>query len=116
MGIPNQWDNKTMGFKRPCLNCGTLVEKGNRCQKHQSEYIAKLDQKRKPNRTHYSSDYRKRAKQVRETATICWLCKQPFTDKKQITADHYYPGVPDSPLLPAHKSCNSSRGNNPPTA
>ena len=55
-----------MGFKRPCINCGTLVEKGNRCQEHQSQYIAKLDERRKPNRTHYSGDYRKRAKQVRK--------------------------------------------------
>jgi hypothetical protein len=114
MGIQYQWHNKRMGFKRPCINCGTLVEKGNRCQTHQSQYIAKLDERRKPNRTHYSGDYRRRSKQVRDNATICWICKQPFTDQKQITADHYWPGEKLSPLLPAHKSCNSRRGNNPP--
>ena len=105
-----------MRFKRPCLDCGVLTDSGNRCPQHQSAFQAKLDERRKPNRKHYSGDYPKRAKQVRDTATICWICKQPFTDRTQITADHYYPGIPNSPLLPAHKSCNSSRGNKPPTA
>ena len=105
-----------MGFQRPCLNCGVLVAKGNRCATHQSQYIAKLDERRKPNRTHYSGDYRKRAKAVRDTAVICWLCNQPFTPNDPPTADHYYPGTPDSPLIAAHRSCNSRRGNKPPTA
>lgn len=102
-----------MAFPRPCLDCGVLTSKGNRCQPHQTTYQAKLDERRKPNRKHYSYDYQKRAKQVRESATICWICKEGYKPNDPWTADHYYPGIPDSPLLPAHRSCNSRRGNKP---
>jgi len=102
-------------FKRPCLDCGVLVDKGNRCPTHASQYQAKLDARRKGKRKHYSGDYKKRAKQVRDTAEICWLCGEGDRPNDMWTADHYFPGIPDSPLLPAHKSCNSKRGNKPPT-
>jgi hypothetical protein len=105
-----------MGFKRPCLDCGQLTDKGNRCQPHQTLYQAKIDQRRKPNRQHYNAEYKRRAKQVRDTAQICWLCNQGYKPNDPWTADHYTPGDPNSVLLPAHKSCNSRRGNNPPMA
>ena len=103
-----------MVFPRPCLDCGALTSTGNRCQQHQTAYTAKADAKRKPNRKHYTNDYAKRAKQVRDNATTCWICKEGYKPNDPFTADHYYPGVPDSPLLSAHRSCNSRRGNNPP--
>ena len=102
-------------FKRPCLDCGVLTDTGNRCSIHQSQYQARLDERKKPNRKHYSGDYRKRAKIVRETAIQCWLCGEGARDGDPFTADHYFPGVADSPLLPAHRSCNSRRGNQPAT-
>ena len=105
-----------MQFKRPCLDCGVLTDKGNRCPTHQGIYQAKLDERRKPNRKHYSGDYYKRSKQVRESATVCWICKQGYKQDDPFTADHYLPGIPESPLLPAHRSCNSRRGNKPPVA
>ena len=105
-----------MGFKRPCLNCGVLVAQGNRCATHQTQYQATIDQRRKPNRQHYNSDYKRRAKQVRESAQTCWICKEGYKPNDPWTADHYHAGQVDSPLLPAHRSCNSRRGNNPPMA
>jgi hypothetical protein len=101
-------------FKRPCLDCGVLVDKGNRCQPHQSVYQAKIDARRKPKRTHYDSKYKRDSKIVRENAIACWLCGEGYKPNDPFTADHVYPGVADSPLLPAHRSCNSSRGNRPP--
>jgi hypothetical protein len=101
-------------FNRPCLDCGTLTNKGNRCDPHQTAYAAKWNNRPKPPRKHYSGDYKKRARIVRENATVCWICKKGFTIEDPPTADHYYPGEPNSPLLPAHRSCNSSRGNRPP--
>ena len=48
---------------------------------------------------------------IKATATICALCLIPFTNREEITADHIVAGDPTSPLQPAHKSCNSRRGN-----
>ena len=104
-----------MQFKRPCLDCGKLTEIGNRCQYHQRIITAKKDELRKPNRTHYKGDYAKRARFVRETTNKCWICGEGARTNDPWTADHYFPGIPDSPLLGAHKSCNSRRGNKPPT-
>lgn len=105
-----------MGFNRPCLDCGQLVAQGNRCETHQTLHQAKIDQRRKPNRLHYNSQYKKQAKQIRESAQICWICKQGYKPNDPWTADHLYPGIQNSPLLPAHRSCNSRRGNTPPLA
>lgn len=96
-------------FPIPCLDCGVLTTYANRCEKHHSEYIA-IKEARK-DRSHYSGDYRKRAKQVRDSAEICWICNEGYRPNDPWTADHYYAGDPNSPLLPAHRSCNSRRGN-----
>ena len=103
-----------MTFPRPCLDCGTLTDKGNRCVTHATAYQQRIDERRKPKRNHYSGTYRARAKQVRDTAQVCWICKQGPIPNDPWTADHYYPGLPDSPLLPAHRSCNSRRKNQDP--
>jgi hypothetical protein len=63
------------------------------------------------NRDHYSGDYAKRAKAVRDVATICWLCGEGAKLDDPWQADHYFPGDPASPLLPAHRSCNVKRSN-----
>lgn len=102
-----------MLFNKPCLICGVLTKLGNRCQIHQDEYDIKEANRPKTFRQHYQGDYAKRAKDVRDNAVVCWLCKEGYRANDPWTADHYYPGVPDSPLLPAHRSCNSSRGNRP---
>jgi hypothetical protein len=99
-------------FNVPCLDCGGLTRGRNRCDTHYRKYLIKYEATR--NRSHYKGDYQTRAKRVRESATVCWLCLEAFTDPREITADHYYPGDPLSPLLPAHLSCNSSRQDRPP--
>lgn len=60
---------------------------------------------------HYTGDYRRRAKAVRESAIACHWCGQGFTDANPVQADHLTPGDPDSVLVPACRRCNASRGN-----
>jgi hypothetical protein len=98
-------------FNRPCLDCGVLTNKSNRCELHQAQYQARLDAKKIGKREHYKGDYAKRAKIVRDSAVQCWICKEGYRAHDPWTADHYYAGDPSSPLLPAHRSCNSRRGN-----
>jgi hypothetical protein len=102
----------SMGFNKPCLDCGKLTRNGTRCEYHQGLIDAKTNQ-RKAERTHYRGDYPKRAKAIRDTATNCWLCGEGYRPNDPWTADHVYPSMPDSPLMPAHRSCNSRRGNKP---
>lgn len=99
-------------FPIPCLDCGQLTTYANRCQTHEAIQIAKREAKK--DKSHYSGDYKKRAKLVRDAAEICWICGQGEIANDPWTADHYYAGNPDSPLLPAHRSCNSRRGNSAP--
>lgn len=101
-----------MRFNVPCLDCGQLSRNGSRCERCQGVVDARTNE-RKQQRQHYKGDYSKRAKAVRESATICWICNEPARLGDPWTADHVYPGIPDSPLLAAHRSCNSRRGNKP---
>lgn len=57
--------------------------------------------------------FRKMRQRILEMSDICWLCGQPGAD----TVDHLVPlsidptrGEDPSNLLPAHRTCNSSRG------
>ena len=45
-----------------------------------------------------------------DPSCVCWLCHEPARMGDPWTADHVTPGDPDSILLPAHRSCNSRRG------
>ena len=109
-----------MNFARPCLDCGQLVRGANRCEKHQAENKrkrnARLDtfERQEKKRRRYNSDYRKRAKLVRENATHCHICKQPILPGERVEADHLFPELDNaSPLAPAHGRCNAKRGNKP---
>jgi 5-methylcytosine-specific restriction endonuclease McrA len=62
-----------------------------------------------------SGSYTRAAKQVRATATVCWLCGKPFTPDDPPVADHVTPrmyGGSDriENLRAAHRSCNGRRG------
>lgn len=103
-----------MGFNKPCLDCQQLTNTGNRCVRCQEDYQLRQAYKPKPFRLHYSGDYRKRAKQVRDNAEVCWLCGNGYRFNDPWTADHVIASDPNSPLLPAHRSCNSRRGNRQP--
>jgi hypothetical protein len=108
------------GFPKPCIECGKLSLGDTRCETHRLEHERireSLRPKRvRPNkgyRPHYTGDYWKRSKEVRETARYCHLCKDGPRHNDPWTADHLIAGDPNSPLLPAHRSCNSSRGDKP---
>jgi hypothetical protein len=107
-------------FPKPCLDCGGLTTLGSRCEKHQAERDAtraalapQRKYKNKPRREHYMGDYKARAKAVRESAVYCHLCGDSARALDPWTADHLIAGDPLSPLLPAHRSCNSRRKNKP---
>jgi rubredoxin len=99
-------------IQRPCINCRQLTTNTTRCNVCQTIYNKKHP---KPKREHYAGNYKKRAKQVRDNATHCWLCGDTARTNDPWTADHVIAGDKHSPLLPAHRSCNSRRGNKPPT-
>lgn len=95
-----------MGIQRPCLDCRQLTSNRSRCVACEGRREAG----RAAGRAHYRGDYRQRAAEVRATATTCWLCGEAARTDDPWTADHVIPGDPDSILLPAHRSCNSARG------
>jgi hypothetical protein len=83
-----------------------------RCERCASNYGKQVERDRPARkRDHYAGDYAKRAKAVRAAAVICWLCNEPAKVNDPWQADHYLPGDPASPLLPAHRSCNIKRSN-----
>ena len=97
-------------IRRPCLNCRTLTTNPTRCNTCTTKHN---QQTPRPPRPHYSGNYKRRAKEIRDNATYCWICNEGPRDNDPFTADHLYPGdtSQDAQLLPAHRSCNSSRGN-----
>ena len=98
-----------MAIHQSCLDCRTIQSNGSRCAKCQ----ARRDGIRSASRPHYNGSYRRRAAQVRDEAQFCWLCGEGERAHDPWTADHVVAGDPDSILLPAHRSCNSRRGNRP---
>ena len=96
-----------MTISRPCLTCGNLTINPRRCPDCQTTYNRLHP---KPKRPHYAGNYQARAKAVRDSAQYCWICLEGARPNDPWTADHIIPGDPDSPLLPAHRSCNSRRG------
>jgi hypothetical protein len=104
-------------FPKPCLTCNTLTTGGSYCATHQAtiDEIKRIKENiRKRGRTIYNdARYRKIRAYLKATATHCHICKQPFTNRNDITADHLIPGDVNSPLDAAHGICNSRRGNKP---
>lgn len=98
-------------IRKPCLTCGKLTTNASRCDPCHAAHARALDAKRDPaKRQHYKGDYRRRAKAVREAASVCWLCGEGERQGDPWQADHVVPGEPESPLMPAHRSCNIRRG------
>lgn len=106
-------------WPQPCSVCGTLTKGTSRCDAHEREYRirrdrarqGRVDTARKSNL--YNSAYRREAKLIRDNATHCHICQQPFVEGDRIEADHIIPGLEGSPLAPAHRLCNQRRGNKP---
>ena len=96
---------------RVCLSCGSLTSNGSRCISCHTRHETRRTSKRI--RPHYNSEYKRRAKVVRDSAIICWICGEGAKAADPWTADHLVPADPNTVLLPAHRSCNSRRGNRP---
>jgi len=96
-----------MPIQRPCLVCRQLTQNIQRCDSCQGAWQRNRNKKR----THYQGDYQARAKWVRDTTILCWLCGKPSKVDDPWQADHVIPGDPNSELRGAHRSCNASRGN-----
>lgn len=90
-------------FPKPCIKCGVLSSGGSYCAEHLKEKKGRYN----------DPVYKKLREHIRATATHCHLCGKAFTDRKEITADHIRAGDKNSPLAPAHLSCNSRRGDKP---
>jgi hypothetical protein len=98
---------------RPCLDCHTLTT-ATRCEKCALGKARQWDAARDPaTRTHYSGDYQRRAKVVRETPGPCWICGEWDRPGDPWNADHLEAGNVDSVLLKAHRSCNIRRAARP---
>lgn len=101
---------------RPCLTCGTPT-RSTRCKTCQAP-VERAKWLRNPNR---DPDYRKARDQVAKLLPVaCSLCGHPIWhsghDKQALTLDHIVPvsrgGTNDANnLRPAHRGCNSKRGN-----
>lgn len=97
------------GLPRPCLGCGTLTA-NTRCESCAATKAREWDARRDPaTRTHYSGDYKRRAKAVRDGPGACWLCGEGDRPGDPWQADHVTPGDSNSILLKAHRSCNIRR-------
>jgi len=102
-------------FPRPCLKCQNLHrDYGDYCVGCRGAINRQREQdpvRKAKKKNLYNSHYRRVRQYLRQNATHCHLCQQPFTDRSEITADHIIAGDPSSPLAAAHASCNYSRGN-----
>lgn len=97
-------------FRKPCLDCGALTSGASRCDQCALVYARSVDAKRdKSKRTLYGGDYAKRAKQIRDTATTCWICGGGPVVDDPWQADHVISDNPSSPLAASHRSCNIKR-------
>lgn len=99
---------------KPCLDCGRVTNGRSRCDSCFEKARTLFEQSRSGRnreRAHYGGDYARRAKLVRETAEICWLCGDTARIDDPWQADHVIAGDPDSILAAAHRSCNIRRSN-----
>lgn len=108
-------------FPQPCGVCGTLTAGASRCPQHERDYQRKRnarsgvgDETRRAKKAQlYNYAYRQEAKRIRDTATHCHICNQPFVEGDRVEADHIIPGLIGGPLAAAHRRCNQSRGDKP---
>ena len=107
----------TSRFPRPCLSCNQLHrDSGDYCVdcRKAREREKENNPKRKAHKAGlYNAEYQRLAKLVRANAVTCHLCNKGYIQGDPWTADHLDAGNPNSPLAPAHRSCNSRRGNKP---
>ncbi|WP_413788652.1 HNH endonuclease [Micromonospora andamanensis] len=95
-----------------CSVCRTLIPlgQGSRCKRHRPKRVHALSSTQRG----YDAEYRRNRRDLLADDDRCWLCGKHGAN----TADHEIPlsrgGTNHrTNLRPAHKSCNSSRGNRP---
>jgi len=98
-------------FNRPCLTCGTL-SKASYCPEHKP-VKRDSERRREIKRERYDSTYKRLAKHVRATTTVCHICGEGWRPHDPWEADHIDPTNPDAKYLlaGAHRSCNRKKGN-----
>ena len=104
-------------FKRACTKCGGLFQTGGSlcsgCEKRKQSAKEQNETRRAKKRHLYGGDYTARAKQIRDTATHCYLCGGVFQPGDKVEADHLFPELGNkSPLGGAHPECNRNKSNN----
>ena len=97
----------SLSINHVCLDCKRITPRQTRCE----ECDRMRQQHRNASRTHLHGSYKREAKRVRDSASHCWLCGEGPRLDDPFTADHVVASDPHSPLMPAHRSCNSRRGN-----
>lgn len=112
-----------MTLPSSCRKCGQVGKSlCDRCKSIQDQSkLAVLSSRH--NNEYNTHDYRANRqtliKITWENHIPCWLCGLPFANRSDISADHYillsHHGTSDlDNLRPAHKSCNTHRGNRDP--
>ena len=99
---------------KPCLDCGRVTNGDSRCPscfEKARTLFERSRASRNRDRRHYMGDYARRAKLVRDTAEVCWICGDGARLDDPWQADHVIAGDPDSILAAAHRSCNIRRSN-----
>jgi hypothetical protein len=105
---------------RPCLDCGHPTN-AERCEPCATRFnrgrYAQQTVARKTNggRPQYGAGWTAYSKQVRATATRCWICGNGPNPNDPWQADHIQPvsqrGGGTGAAAPAHRSCNIARAN-----
>ena len=100
--------------------CGALTRGASLCETHaeqrrrQKERARPLTPQRQAKKAGlYNYAYRQAAKLIRENATHCHICKEPFKEGDRIEADHLIAGSNEGGLAAAHRLCNQRRGQKP---
>ena len=103
---------------KPCLDCGTPTN-GNRCPTHQQQRQLQLSRRQTERRkqagvrSKYGGAHQRVGREVRATATVCWLCNGPANPNDPLQADHIIQGTRgdggNGGLAAAHRSCNIRR-------
>lgn len=105
--------------KRFCLDCRKLFDAAtgrSRCPICQAALEERMNARPKRGTTTARGlgwAHQQRKRREISADMVCWMCGQPARENDPITADHETPrakGGVDSPLRPAHRSCNSRRG------
>lgn len=104
-------------FPRACVKCGVLNKNGGSlCPGCEATALARKEAnpaRRAKKQFLYGGDYTRKAQTVRQTATHCYLCGEPFEPGDKIEADHLFPELGNkSPLGGSHPHCNKQKSNN----